>query len=35
MVDGTGETVNEYDQLDRLTESKNGHGETVEVRIQP
>ena len=29
MVDGTGETVNEYDQLDRLTESKNGHGETV------
>jgi RHS repeat-associated protein len=29
MVDGTGETVNTYDQLDRLTESKNGHGETV------
>jgi RHS repeat-associated protein len=29
MVDGTGETVNEYDQLDRLKESKNGHGETV------
>ncbi len=29
IVDGTGETTNTYDQLDRLTESKNGHGETA------
>jgi RHS repeat-associated protein len=29
MTDGTGETSYTYDQLDRLTESKNGHGETV------
>ena len=26
MVDGTGTTKYEYDQLDRLTESENGHG---------
>jgi RHS repeat-associated protein len=29
IVDGTGETTNTFDKLDRLTESKNGHGETV------
>ncbi len=29
MTDGTGETVNTYDKLDRLTESKNGAGKTV------
>jgi RHS repeat-associated protein len=29
MTDGTGETTYAYDTLDRLTESKNGHGETI------
>lgn len=29
MNDGTGTTSYEYDQLDRLTESKDGHGETT------
>jgi RHS repeat-associated protein len=29
MVDGTGESTYEYDQLDRLTHSKNGNAETV------
>jgi RHS repeat-associated protein len=29
MTDGTGETINTYDQLQRLTETKDGHGETV------
>lgn len=29
MTDGTGETTNTYDQLDRLTETRNGHGETT------
>ena len=29
MIDGTGETVYTYDQLDRMTESKDGHGDTV------
>jgi RHS repeat-associated protein len=29
MTDGTGETVYTYDQLDRLTESKDGHGHIV------
>ncbi len=29
MIDGTGTTSYTYDQLDRLTESKNGHGESV------
>jgi YD repeat-containing protein len=29
MVDGTGESTWEYDQLGRLTHSKSGHGETV------
>jgi RHS repeat-associated protein len=29
MTDGTGETTNTFDQLDRLTESKDGHGDTV------
>lgn len=29
MTDGTGETINIYDQLDRLTESQNGHAEKV------
>jgi RHS repeat-associated protein len=29
MKDGTGETKNTYDELDRLTESKNGHGSIV------
>jgi RHS repeat-associated protein len=29
MKDGTGETKKTYDELDRLTESKNGHGSIV------
>jgi RHS repeat-associated protein len=29
MTDGTGETVNTYDKIDRLTESKNGAGKLV------
>jgi RHS repeat-associated protein len=29
MSDGTGETIYTYDELDRLTESQNGHKETV------
>jgi RHS repeat-associated protein len=29
MTDGTGETVNTYDELDRLKESKNGAGKIV------
>ena len=29
MVDGTGTTTLTYDQLDRLTESKDGHGDVV------
>jgi RHS repeat-associated protein len=29
MADGTGETTDAYDQLDRLTESKDGNGSTV------
>src|SRR5207245_8675693 len=29
MTDGTGETTHTYDQLDRLTESKDGHGDKV------
>ncbi len=29
MIDGTGTTKYEYDQLDRLTESENGHKEVV------
>jgi tripartite motif-containing protein 71 len=29
MTDGTGETTYTYDQLDRLTETQNGHGEKV------
>jgi RHS repeat-associated protein len=29
MTDGTGESVYSYDQLGRLTESENGHGDTV------
>ena len=29
MVDGTGETVYTYDQLERLTESKDGHHDTT------
>ncbi len=29
MTDGTGTTTYEYDQLDRLTESKDGHGDVV------
>jgi RHS repeat-associated protein len=29
MHDGTGETTNTYDQLDRLTETKDGHGDVV------
>jgi RHS repeat-associated protein len=29
MVDGTGTTSYTYDQLDRLTETKDGHGDTV------
>ena len=29
MTDGTGETTDTFDQLDRLTESKDGHGDTV------
>jgi RHS repeat-associated protein len=29
MVDGTGTTTYGYDQLDRLTESKDGHGDKV------
>jgi RHS repeat-associated protein len=29
MIDGAGETVYTYDQLDRMTESKDGHGDTV------
>jgi RHS repeat-associated protein len=28
MTDGTGKSSYEYDQLDRLTESKDGHGDT-------
>jgi RHS repeat-associated protein len=29
MEDGTGTTTYEYDQLDRLTKTKDGHGDTV------
>jgi RHS repeat-associated protein len=29
MTDGTGETTDTFDQLDRLTESEDGHGDTV------
>ncbi len=29
MVDGTGESIFKYDQLGRLTESKDGHGDVV------
>jgi RHS repeat-associated protein len=29
MIDGSGETTYAYDQLDRLTESKDGHGDKV------
>ena len=29
MVDGTGTTKYTYDQLDRLTESENGHKEVI------
>ena len=29
MTDGTGTTKYTYDQLDRLTESENGHEETI------
>ncbi|HTD08540.1 MAG TPA: RHS repeat-associated core domain-containing protein [Solirubrobacteraceae bacterium] len=29
MIDGTGTTTYEYDQLDRLTATKDGHGDTV------
>jgi len=29
MVDGTGTTTYEYDQLDRLTKTKDGHGNTA------
>jgi RHS repeat-associated protein len=29
MVDGSGETLYTYDKLDRLTESKDGHGDTT------
>ena len=29
MVDGTGTTTYTYDELDRLTESEDGHGEKV------
>jgi YD repeat-containing protein len=29
MTDGTGTTSYAYDQLDRLTESKDGHGDTI------
>jgi RHS repeat-associated protein len=29
MTDGTGETTDTFDQLDRLTESKDGHGDAV------
>jgi len=29
MVDGTGTTTYEYDQLDRLIKTKDGHGDTV------
>ena len=29
MTDGTGTTTYEYDQLDRLTVSKDGHGDVV------
>lgn len=29
MVDGTGTTTYEYDQLDRLTKTKDGHGDTI------
>jgi len=29
MTDGSGTTTYEYDELDRLTETKNGHGDTV------
>jgi RHS repeat-associated protein len=30
MVDGTGTTTYTYDQLDRLTESEDGHGDKIE-----
>jgi RHS repeat-associated protein len=30
MVDGSGESTYGYDQLDRLTETTNGHGQSVE-----
>ena len=29
MTDGTGTSIYAYDELDRLTESKNGHGDTI------
>ena len=29
MTDGTGTTTYDYDQLDRLIESKDGHGDTT------
>jgi YD repeat-containing protein len=29
MTDGTGTTTYTYDQIDRLTESKDGHGNTI------
>jgi RHS repeat-associated protein len=29
MIDGTGTTSYEYDQLDRLTQTKDGHGDTT------
>jgi RHS repeat-associated protein len=29
MTDGTGTTSYEYDQLDRLTQTKDGHGDTI------
>jgi RHS repeat-associated protein len=29
MIDGTGESTDTYDQLDRLTEAKDGHGDAV------
>jgi RHS repeat-associated protein len=29
MTDGTGESINTYDQLQRITETKDGHGDVV------
>ena len=34
MVDGTGTSKYTYDQLDRLTESKDGHGDIVEYEYE-